>query len=72
MREEALFCQRALRQRALHGPGVQQLHADLRVDADQVAAPPAIDRDARQPRMVSSMYTGMARRVPNGEVPPTR
>ncbi len=39
---------RSLLQRAAHGLGPEQLHAHLRIDAHQVAAPPAIDGDARQ------------------------
>jgi hypothetical protein len=34
-------------QRALHRLGPEQLHAALGIDADQKAAPPTVDQDAR-------------------------
>lgn len=40
---------------------------------DQKAALAAVEVDQRQfEEMLASMYTGMALRVPKGEVPPTR
>src|SRR5574344_2792578 len=41
--KRALFCQCAV-----HRPGIQELHAHLRIHLQQVTTPPAVDGDARQ------------------------